>query len=133
MKTYLVFAKNVQDSADESLFIEESFSKTAMYLNFFWLLINGLWKEFASIFISLVVVATLTNMAIISHLSFIVVFVILGFYLGLSSSEFESKKLIKLGYENVDVIIAKDADEAKYKFFQKISNNIESNQFSNNN
>jgi hypothetical protein len=120
MKIYTVFSKgHIKDYFNEVIYVEEGFSFLATFLGVFWTLYHRLWLQALLIFLiySLLITTLITD--VISEDIFVAAFVSFSLYIGLAAKDWYEKGLLNSGYLLNDIIIAKNIEEAQYKFISR--------------
>ncbi len=114
MKSFNVFIKN-----NELVLIEESFSVKALIFQVFWLVYYKMWN-YVAIFVLLYFSCMLfLKLHIIDINLMLKIDVILSLIIGAFAKTWLIATLKNYGFDLKAVIVAKNAEEAKLKFFEK--------------
>jgi len=120
MAAYRVFEfpnampEKVQDGRNVEL-IRDGFSVLALLFPALWLLWNRVWFGFA-IYVVLILVFVLTS-ELINPLIGVFLNSLLGLYLGFEGTNWRAKKYLSNGWQEVDVVLASDYEEAEIRVF----------------
>lgn len=125
MASYRVFefphALPQKKAAGEDVrFIRDGFSFLALVFPTIWLLWQRLWIAFALFVMLMAAFVFIADK--ISPLLVVLLNALVGLYLGLEGTNLKSLKLKNKGWQEVDVIIANDEEEAEVRFFSKRMN-----------
>ncbi len=122
MATYRVFQKinakeNERAFGEDIKFVRDGFSFLALIFPILWLLINRLWLAFA-IYILLLSIIILLGIHYHSVFPFLLNN-IPGLYLAFEGQNIVARKLVFLGYREIDILHATNLEEAEAQFFQR--------------
>lgn len=109
---------NVLTRSNELLLIEEAFSLQALVFQVFWLIYHRLWKHVA-IFVSLFLCGILLlNFGIIGTGYLLKMELISSLVIASFAKTWLIQKLQNNNFKLAGIVVAKNLDEAKLKFFQ---------------
>jgi len=120
MAAYRVFEfpnampEKVQDGRNVEL-IRDGFSFLVLFFPALWLLWNRVWFGFA-IYVVLILVFVLAS-ELINPLIGVFLNSLLGLYLGFEGTNWRAKKYLANGWQEVDVVLASDYEEAEIRVF----------------
>lgn len=118
MKIYNILTFTEDKLHPSSLFIEEKFSLSALFLQFIWLIYRRLWIQSITVLIAQIILLLLLKTNIINNVTFISIELVLFFIVGSFANTWYIKNLIKRKYKLSHVIIANNLDEARLRFYQ---------------
>ena len=127
MAAYRVFEfpnampEQVQDGRNVEL-IRDGFSFLAVLFPVVWLLWNRVWFGFA-IYVVFILVFILAS-ELINPLIGVLLNSLLGFYLGFEGTNWRAKKYLGNGWQEVDVVLASNYEEAEMRAFANRSDSI---------
>jgi len=116
MKTFRIYSIGQNLRELEPVSIEEGFSFRAMIFSFFWFIYHGLWLETIVFVICQLGLNLLNNF--IGYKIYLALQIILYLTIGVFASQIRIMKLERKGYKFVDLIVAKNHDKARLKFFK---------------
>ena len=124
MKIYSVLVNKggagVQNKSDlPPIFIEEKFSIMAFLFQSLWLLYNRIWMSAIILIILEYSLFSLFENGLITEFTFYGVKMSIAVFVAISAKSWYIESLKRKNYQVVDVLVVKDLDEAKLRFYQK--------------
>lgn len=120
MKTFLIYQNNNIDN-DKLIFVEEKFSWPAFIFSGLWLLYNRMWMFALICFLFNGFLAYLSSKNLIQMHVVNAVNIGIMLFLGLCGEDIKSYHLKKNNYQLVNIVIAKNKDQALLKHFKNIN------------
>jgi hypothetical protein len=106
------------DAIRDALFLRDGVSFGAFWLGPFWLLRHGLYAACAA-WIAAIVILAIAASTILSPGASLTVFLAIQALLGLEADHLLQQRLSRKGYRLVDIVAAKNLDEAEVGFFRR--------------
>jgi len=116
MKTFRIYSNSQKIQEMEPIFIEDGFSLRAMIFNFLWFLYYSLWIELL-VFIVLQCVLSLVD-TYLGYKIYLALQLFIYLAIGFFANQIRAYSLERQGYKFRDIIIAKNEEKAKLKFYK---------------
>lgn len=125
MKTYKIFLKRSKDGTIEDLqLLYKGFNALAFLLQIFYLFYQKLKVQAKTTIIVFVVLYFLYYLSF-SIYTIIILYLVIGVYIGFKYHDWKSRNLIMRGYEFLGTISGKNQKQAKLDFLEKLNNNYQ--------
>ena len=120
MKTYnMVYTESLESLAEIKLIsIEEKFSIKAFLFQALWLLYHKIWFPAVIVISTNIILTIFLKTEIINNQTFNSLELVMALTIAIFANSWYIKHLKKLGYQ-LDIIVAKNSEEAKLKFYQQ--------------
>lgn len=123
MKIYSVLinkesSKTLNKVDSNPIFVEESFSFLAFIFQSLWLFYNRLWVPAIGLIIVDYTLLSLFEKGMLSSGIFYGVKMVIAVFVAIFAKEWYIENLKRKNYQIIDVVVAKDLDGAKLRFYQ---------------
>lgn len=120
MKIYnILYTKSLESLLEKKLiFIEENFSITAFLFQVFWLLYHKIWVPAIIVILTNIALSIFLQKKIINNQIFNSLELVLALIIAIFANSWHIDHLKNSGYQ-LDIIAAKNPEEAKLKFYQQ--------------
>jgi hypothetical protein len=107
------------DALSQAMVLRDGFSFMAFVFTGLWLLAKRLWLPFLAFAVIYGLIALAQWRYGFNPAAAAIIQLVIGFWLGLEAASLQGRKLVAGGWRFVDVIEARNQDEAERRFFEK--------------
>lgn len=121
MKIYTVYVnKSCADYLENARFIKEGFSLWAAVFHVFWAIFNRMWLCAAALIVVNICFFVLEKYGIMSANTLAILQTAFFFILGFEANDWKRADLEKKGWQQLDIIAAKNEQEAQARFYNNV-------------
>jgi hypothetical protein len=119
-KTFAVYAKpDEDDPLTTTVFVKEGFSFLAYIFTFFWALYYKIWWLVVFCFVFQVGKQFMIEYGMLSEQSDIIISMAYMVLIGFQAQDWYGKDLERKGYSLIGIVMARNLDDARQRFFDK--------------
>ncbi|MGB4191147.1 MAG: DUF2628 domain-containing protein [Rickettsiales bacterium] len=119
MKIFNVLRNHNESKNEAFIFVEDHFSISAFLFQFLWLLYKRIWTPAVILIIIECILMLLDQNKILDQTIIFQLKLVTSVFIGICANDWYLTQLKKNNYQVIDVIVARNLEEAQLKFYRK--------------